>query len=222
MVDRADRQLAAGWYEGVSVRTVEVRRWLERARLPFVHPDRPAPPMEDVERTAQQLISISRRRSAVMSLAAGLAGPWAVPPEIAVASVSILRLAQRLAITFGFDPETDRGRIAMFRALADALDVELPERGPVGVRVSELPSLAMPNMQPENVALWLARAMLVKSALSVAGRITRFVPVLAGGVGAWTARRRTQALGAKMVVVYRRLAETPLLTMVEDAHEVEP
>jgi hypothetical protein len=220
VLDRADRQLAAGWYESVSVRTASVRRWLDLVGWPYVHPEKGSPPLDEVERTSLRLIAVARRRSALVAAGAGLAGPWAVPPEVAVASVSTLRLAQRLGIAWGFDPETDRGRMALWRALAAALDVELPSQGPVGVKISDLPGLARPNLRTENVGLWLARALMVRSALSVAGRITRFVPVLAGGFGAWSARRRTTELGIAMIGVYRKLVETPILAPVEDAVEI--
>lgn len=220
VVDRADRQLAGGGYESVSVRTAEVRKALDAAGWPYIHPERPAPPIADVEQTAQRLVRAAKRQSGLLAMAAGFVGPWSVPPEVAVATVATLRLAQRLAIAFGFDPETDRGRMILFRALADALDVELPERGPVGVRVSELPALAFPNARPDNIALWLARALVRRSMWSVAGRITRFVPVVASGLGAWSARSRTQLLGTKMIGVYRRAAETPLLAAPEDAQEI--
>ena len=220
VVDRADRGLAGGGYDSVSVRTADVRRALDAAKWAYIHPERPAPPIGDVEHTAQRLVAAAKWRSSLLAVAAGFAGVWSVPPEIAAATVATLRLAQRLAITFGFDPETDRGRMILFRALADALDVELPERGPEGVRVSDLPALAMPNVRPDNIALWLARAMVVKSMWSVAGRITRFVPVVASGLGAWSARNRTQLLGSKMIRVYRRAAEMPLLAAPEDAQEI--
>ncbi len=220
VVDRADRGLAGGGYDSVSVRTVDVRRALDAAKWPYIHPERAAPQIGDVEHTAQRLIAAAKRRSAILALASGLAGVWSVPPEVAVATVATLRLAQRLAITFGFDPETDRGRIILFRALAEALDVQLPERGPEGVRVSDLPALALPNVRPDNIALWLARAMVIKSMWSVAGRITRFVPVVASGYGAWSARNRTQLLGSRMIGAYRRAAEVPLLAAPEDAQEI--
>jgi hypothetical protein len=136
--------------------------------------------------------------------------------------VSTLRLGQRLAIAWGFDPGTDRGRMALWRALAAALRVDLPDQGPVGVKVSDLPGLARPNLRAENVALWLARALVLRSAMSVAGKITRFVPVLAGGFGAWSASRRTTELGVAMAAVYRNLVEMPILAPVEDAVEVGP
>jgi hypothetical protein len=219
LLDHADRRLLAGGYAGVSVDTAAVRRWLDALRWPYLHPDRPAPPAMDIEATALRTIAMTRRRSMLFAAAAGLAGLWAVPPEVAGTAVSTLRLGQRLAVVYGFDPETDRGRMALWRALAGALELDLPQDGPVGIRLSDVPGLVKPGLAPRNVALWLVRALLARSARQVAG-VGRLVPVLASGTGAWSASRRTNDLGTRMCTIYRRIAENADLPGVSDAEEV--
>jgi len=219
IMEHADRRLLAGWYAGMSVDTATERRRLDALRWPYVHPDRPAPTLADVELTAKRLISVARRRSGVLAGAAGLAGGWALPPEVLATALTTLRLAQRLAIVHGFDPESDRGRMALWRALASALELELPPEGPVDVRLRDLPVLFRPNLAPRNVAVWLVRALLMRSVRSVAG-VSRLVPVLASGTGALSARRRTAEVGERMCAIYRRMAEAPTSSGPEDAVEV--
>lgn len=219
MLEHADRRLIAGWYAGMSIEPAAERRRLDALRWPYVHPDRPAPSPADVAMTARRVIETSRNRSAIFAGVAGLAGGWAMPSEVLGTALSTLRLAQRLAIVHGFDPETDRGRMALWRALAGALELELPPEGPVGVRLRDLPVLVRPGIAPRNVAVWLVRALLSRSVRSVAG-VSRLVPVLASGTGAWSAHRRTNVLGEAMCGIYRRLAEAPSAGGLEDAVEV--
>ena len=219
-IDRADRQLAAGGYESVSVRTAEVRRRLDAMRWPYVHPDRPTPAMAQVEHTAWRLVAVARRKASLRSGAAGLVGAWGLPPEVAATAVATLRLGQRLGVTFGFDHETDRGRMALLRALAHGLELELPEHGAVGLRVSEVGAWAAGRLDPTNVTLWLVRGLLTRSASSVATGAARLIPVVSAGVGAAAAHARTQALGGRMIALYRQLAEVPLLALPEEAEEV--
>ncbi|MBA2321197.1 MAG: hypothetical protein H0V89_08575, partial [Deltaproteobacteria bacterium] len=133
MFDHADRRLLAGGYSGMSVGTSEVRQQLDALKWPYVHPDRPAPAPHEVDHTAKRVIAAARSRSGWMAAVAGLAGGWAMPPEVLATAVATLRLAQRLAVVHGLDPESDQGRMALWRALASALEVELPPDGPVGV-----------------------------------------------------------------------------------------
>ncbi len=219
ILDHADRGLLAGGYAGVSVDTADVRRWLDAHRWPYVHPDRPAPSAAEVAHTAERTIGLTRRRSVLLAATVGLAGPVALPPEIAGTAVATLRLGQRLAVIHGFELEKDRGRMALWRALAAALDLELPAEGPVGIRLRDLPVLVQPA--PRNVAAWLIRALVVRSVVSVTG-VSRFVPVLSSGTGAWRAHKRTNEIGGRMCAIYRRMADADPLPGASDAEEVEP
>ena len=112
--------------------------------------------------------------------------------------------------------------MALDRALAAAYDVEVPSVGEVGLRVSDLATLARPSAHPRGIGASLARAVAVRSALWVAGRITRFVPVISASSGAVEARRRTEEAGRRIQDVLRRLAEAPDSSplLVEEALEV--
>ena len=110
--------------------------------------------------------------------------------------------------------------MALLRALAHGLELELPEHGAVGLRVSEVGAWAAGRLDPTNVTLWLVRGLLTRSASSVATGAARLIPVVSAGVGAAAAHARTQALGGRMIALYRQLAEVPLLALPEEAEEV--
>ena len=145
-----------------------------------------------------------------------------MPPEVVASMVATLRLGQRLCIIYGFDPHEDRGQMALCRALASAYDVDLPATAPLGMRVSDLPQLARRSSSPQSVAAQLTRAVLVRSALYVASRASRLIPVISATSGVADARQRTENAARRMQAVLKRLSDAPGSPKLplEDAEEV--
>jgi hypothetical protein len=223
VLDRADATLVAGWYHAVSVQPERIRIWLRFRGLPFVDPRLPEPPvLTEVDRTAELLIERASYVFGAIGGAAGMVGAATVPPEWVATNVGVLRLAQRLSVVYGFDPTTDRGEMAMCRALAAAYGVEVPETGPARMRVRDLPSLLRGSGPRQGIGARLVRAMARSTAWWVAGRVTRFVPVLSASTHAVETRGQFGDTGRKMQAVLRRLAEVPnaLVGPVEEALEL--
>ncbi|TNE91855.1 MAG: hypothetical protein EP330_03910 [Deltaproteobacteria bacterium] len=224
LVDRADQRLIGQLVASVSVDAESTRVQLRQSGRPFLDPEAAErPSLAEVEHTALHVIRQSRVRVGAFGGMASLAGALSVPPEVAATGVAGLRLAQRLAVIYGFDPDSDRGEMAVFQALAAGFDVNLPERGTVGVRVRDLPSLLVENVDSDvqSAGGSLATAVAKQSALLVGRRITRLVPVVFSGWSAFAARDRMDEIGRRMLVVLRRLAEAPAVGGdVEDAIEV--
>ncbi len=222
-IDRADNQLVAGWYHTISVSTERERARMRFEGLPFVDPtlDR-HPSLGELELAARRVVDRAVSNAGMLSGAASIAGAASVPPEVAASIVATVRLAQRLCIVYGFDPGADRGQMALCRALAAAYEVDLPASGPVSMRVSDLPRLARPGADPQSLAGKLARALMIRSVLYVAGSLMRMLPVVNVASGAVAARRRTEHCAARMRSVLERLSEVPgsLQLKVEDAVEV--
>lgn len=222
-LDRADSALVNGWYSAVSIHPERVRAWLRFRALAFVDPAiPPSPPLSDVDHTADLVIGRASTLVGAMGGVAGLVGAATVPPEWVAANVAVLRLAQRLCVVYGFDPTTDRGSMALARALAAGYDVELPETGPMRMRLRDLAVLARPGRPEPGMGGRIARAMAVSSAWWVAGQITRFVPLLSASTHAWDSQRKVDEIGRKMLGVLRRIAEVPaaLEGPIEEAEEL--
>ncbi|MEQ1505630.1 MAG: hypothetical protein ABMB14_25580 [Myxococcota bacterium] len=224
VLERADRTLVAGWYHAVSASPERIRAWLRLRGLPFVDPaasDSPA--LAEVDRTAELVIARSSTMIGAIGGAAGLGGAATIPSEWLATTIAVLRLAQRLCVVYGFDPETDRGEMALCRALAAAYGVQVPDTAPARMRIRDLPGLLRSDGQPrEGVSSRLARAMAKSTAWWVAGKLTRLVPVLSASSHAIDARLNVDETGRRMQLVLRRLAELPpaLGGPVEDAVEV--
>lgn len=229
LFDRADRVLISGWYHAVSIEPERFRAWLRRRRMPFLDPApestipaSPPPPLAEVDRTAELVIDRASHLFGAVGGAAGLVGAATIPPEIAAAVVSGLRLSQRLCVVYGFDPSTDRGQVALCRALAAGYGVSLPQTGPMGMRMRDLPGLLLPTEAPSPARMGsrVAKAVAVNSAWWVAGRLSRLVPIVSASSHAWDNRRKVGATGREMMQVLRQLAESPAEGPIEEASEI--
>lgn len=204
--ERLDEDLLPAIYAAASVPTDEVRAWLREEGIPFVDPDAGQHPADaDLEEAAKRVVRGTRNRATFLGFAGGALGAVAIPPEVLASLVAMLRLAQRLAVLYGFDPETDAGKLVMWRALAAAYEIQLPTQGPVGMRVRELPELFKSQVPATRQAsTWLARQVVLRASSSVVGRVTRIIPGLGAGLAGFSAHRRTRAMGQRMIEVYRR------------------
>ena len=204
--ERLDEDLLPAVYVAASVPTADVRAWLRDSGLVFVDAEAGLYPSHpDLDESARRVVTHTRDRAAALGVASGFLGAVAIPPEVLASIVSVLRLAQRLAVVYGFDPETESGKLILWRALAAAYEVELPTQGPVGLKVRELPDMLKSQLPATRQAsAWLARQVVVRATSSVVGRVTRIVPGLGAGLAGWGAHRRTRAMGERMIEVYRR------------------
>ena len=204
--ERLDEDLLPGLYEFTSLSTADVQRELAEAHLPFCDPVRNIyPPEEELEAAADAIIQRAVSRASVRGAIGGMGGAFAIPPEVAMAIVQTLRLAQRLAVLYGIELETDRGRLLLSRAIYAAYELKLPEQQQIDMRISQLPQVARqqtPDVQ--RTTAWIARTVAWQITRHIGGRLTRVVPGIGAGLGAWDANRSLKKQGQRMRKVYQR------------------
>ena len=200
---KVDREAVARGYAAVSIDTAGGRAWMDARGIAWV--DDAAgrfPTEEELASSVRGVVAAYEGPATVVGLVGAFTGWPGVAPELAATLVQSLRLAQRLALVYGFDPHSERGGIVVTRALAAAWQVPLPE-GSVGeFRVAELPSRVraqLARVPPSAVAGWMARI----AGRSMAARLMRFVPGLTTVVGVREARRRLREMGDRMEPVVR-------------------
>ncbi|MEM6926847.1 MAG: hypothetical protein AAF602_07975, partial [Myxococcota bacterium] len=171
---------------------------------------------------AHRVVEVAANAASRRSGFAGLVGAMSLPPEVVIATVAALRLAQRLCVVYGFDPHTDRGRMALCQALAAAYDVDLPTTGPEGLTVTELAALVQPRARPPSSSARLTRAMTSSTARRALATRRRWLPLIGARRQAEVARDGTFATGERMIAVLRRLSGVPGPTRARlvDAEEV--
>jgi len=208
-------------YAAVSVPVDRERARLRRARRPFVDPAADAVPEPGaVARTARRIIDQSMFKASAVGGAAGLGGLATVPPEVVATLVAVVRLGQRLAIIYGFDPDTDRGQMALQQALSAGLGVELPQGGPLGLAASDLPRVLVGSV-PTEVDAAMTRELVRQSAWMVVGSLARFIPGVAVGAGAIRSRRRMRDVGERMRLALESLAGLPSAAGADIVEAVE-
>ena len=207
---RLDADLLPAMYAAASVPAAELRAELREAGHAFVDGDTGVcPEPDELARTVAYVVKSSTRRATAVGALGGAVGFVALAPEVVAGAVSALRLAQRLAVVHGFDPDTDAGKLVISRALAHAFEVHLPESTRVTTRVSELPALIRTDERtPKAVAAWVGGQVASKSAAALLSRFIRLVPGLGTGLGGFGAWRRQLKLAERMCEVYSRAAES--------------
>jgi hypothetical protein len=206
-LDRADAAVLPAGVAAVSVKTGTVRARLRALGLPFFDPDAPAPRRFEVEAAAERVIAQAAARASAYGGLAGLAGLAGLPAEVGAEAVAALRLAQRLAVLWGFELESERGGVAVWRALAAGFEVSMPEQGPLGARLSELPAWLLAVGPRPRVEAALAGAVVRRTAAWAAGRWARVVPVIGSVAAASDAHARFFELGRRMSAQLARLSE---------------
>ena len=204
--ERVDTESLARVYVAASVSTTQAKAELRARGVAWHDPDGPRCVAEQVSVTTEALIREASTRAAVVGAASTLAGALALAPETAGMVVATLRLAQRLAVVHGFDPENDAGKMVMLRALAAGWGFEIPAQVALHLRARDLPTLVRQRLVPSapgDVGS-LARSAVSRS---LARRALRIVPGLGAGLAGWSTRRTMLDAGARMRVVYERACE---------------
>ena len=223
---RVDEELLPRLYQSIGLRTADIRAELKAEYLAYHDPEAGQHPSQDeLDAAAEEVIARAARTATVGGALAGFAGAAAIPPELGAALVQTLRLAQRLAVIYGHDPDTVRGQMVMVRAVAAAWELELPRQGMVDLRVRALPALVRQQLGgSQTTAADLTRTLVTRLAVSVGRRTLKVLPGMGAALSAYDARRRISGWGRRMVPVLRRAWDGVLLLEgpVEDAVEVLP
>ena len=219
---RVDEDTAPALIKRMSIDVEALRTSLSARGLRWDVPGDPQrPDAAELEKSAKHVIDTSVRSSGLLGAASGVVGLVGVPPEAMARLVQSFRLAQRLAVIYGHDPATDRGRIHVRRALSAAWGFELPVQASEDIKLSQLPRV----LDAGTIALhdgpaWLAKT-LAKSATSAIGRrASRWIPGLGAGMGLLHGRRLARIQGEKMHDTIRRRWEGPRPKHIEDAVEI--
>ena len=221
LAEWADERVLTAAYVAISVNVRKVRSRLRKQDRKFLDPFNPErPSMITVDETAEFVIEQASVQMGIRGGLASLAGALSVPPEVLSTVASLIRLSQTLTIVYGYDPMTDRGQMVMWRALSAGLDAELPESGPMNMRIRDL--LRMFSVpKTDQVGAVVTRALVRKSAWMVLRKFTRLVPVISIGSSTVGGRRKMRQAGLRMRSVLKKLAEAgpvdslPILEAVE-------
>ena len=214
--ERLDQDLLPYLYETASLTTTEVRGELG-ALVEFGKDHDLFTDSYALDLAADHVIKKAVRTATFRGAVAGAGGLVAIPPEIVAAAVQLLHLAQRLAVLYGHDPETDKGRVLLTQAMAKAFEVALPAQGRLGVRVKDLPQMVSTQLNPNQTeetrvahrrnTVWMARTFATRIAVSLTSRFGRAIPGIGAAVGSMEARRRLKEQGERMKSFFQNASD---------------
>lgn len=202
---RLDQGLLSDLYQAASVRVDELRRELDEAELPWVDPSTGrVPELQDLDRTAQVIIERAVFRGGALGGVTTLAGAAGVPSEVMGALLQSMRMCQRLAVVYGFDPGTDAGQLMVWRAMAAAWELPFPEAGKAPIRLQDLPDVIREQLPtPAQAATWTTQVARRQMVRSLRKRLVSWVPGLSTVLGVRDGRNRVLEQGRRAQAALR-------------------
>lgn len=141
-------------------------------------------PIQTLDSLADRYIRRAKRSAALSGVSLGFGGWLGMPSGLVHLVVVVLRLGQRLSLTYGFDYRTDRGEIELWKALARAVDAKVDWEGTEAELLRRLPAVVTGTGTFSNPLLLKAfQAVVVRIAAGTGLHVSRWVPVVGGGTG---------------------------------------
>ena len=153
---------------------------------------------------ADQYIRNAKLMTSLSGAGLGAGGLMLVGPDVSILAASLLRLAQREAIVYGFDYRVPSESLHVWAALGRALGVEKVADGAGQVAVRNLPKLLAQGAGKSTAFKALIKAIAARLGLLVTERgLARALPLVGAGVAAVTNYQIVRELGEKMRTYFR-------------------
>lgn len=178
-------------------------------------------PTEHLDPFAEGQIISTRRSSALSGASFGFGGLLSVAPEVLYMMTTLLRLAQRMSLTYGYEVDSQRGRLDLWTTLGHALGIQLDLEGLESDLYKGLPTLIGRGRFKDPLLLKIAQKVLMAIALRMTTRFTRFIPVVGAGVGGVTNYAYFSKVGHSLKDDYRARHQLRALTELSDQQPEE-
>lgn len=152
---------------------------------------------------ADQYIRNAKLMTSLSGAGLGAGGLLFAGPEISILAANILRMAQRLAIVYGFDYRKPGEALHVWAALARALGVEKVSDGAGSVAVRNLPKLLAGGTRTQAFKS-LIKLIAARLGLLVTERgLARALPLVGAAVAGVTNFQLVKDLGGKIQAYFR-------------------
>jgi len=157
-----------------------------------------------VDELAEQYIQNAKLMTSLSGAGLGAGGFVLAAPELSILSASLVRLAQRLAVVYGFDYKNPGEQLHVWAAIARALGVENVSDGASKVAVRNIPKLLATGPARSGVFKALIRMIAARLGLLVTERgLARALPLVGAGVAAVTNFQLIRDLGGNIQGYFR-------------------
>ena len=153
---------------------------------------------------ADQYIRNAKLMTSLSGAGLGAGGLILVGPELSILAANILRMAQRLAIVYGFDYKQPGEALHVWAALARALGVEKIKDGAGTVAVRNLPKILATGAARTQAFKTLIKMIAARLGLLVTERsLARALPLVGAAVAGVTNYQLVRDLGGKIQSYFR-------------------
>ncbi len=179
------------------------------------------PTAGELARSAEYAIQKSVRSAGMLGVASGFAGMFGVPPEALARIIQTFRLAQRIAIIYGHDPESDRGSMHVKKAMSAAWGIDLPSQARADLKMSDLKGVLKAGLPAlHDGSAWMARTLTKTATAAVGRKASRWIPGFGAGMALFQARRLAKDQGNRIHQSILRNWTSPQKASIEDAVEI--
>jgi len=141
-------------------------------------------PTEVLDALADRYIQSAKRKAAMGGASMGLGGWLGLAPGLSQMLVLVLRLAQRISLTYGFDYRSEQGELELWKGLASAVGASLRWEGTEIELMKRLPVAVTGSGALTNPLLMQAlRAVIGRVALTSSRQVSRWLPLVGSGTG---------------------------------------
>ena len=155
-------------------------------------------PTKRLDPVVDRLIRRTTWRGTFYGATFGMGGLLSVPPELAYLFVAIVRLAQRISLSYGQEYDSVRGRIELWSTLGRSIGIELDLEGLESDVYRRLPVVFGKGPFRDPLLLKAAQKVLVTIGFRLSTRVARFVPFLGAGVGLASTYAYLSGIGKRM------------------------
>lgn len=159
------------------------------------------PSLDDLQASAEFLGKKSERKAWLFGSIAALGGALSLTPEALGKLLQELRHSQRLAVVYGFDPQSPTGELLTWSTLGASFNVELPEQILLGLPVRSIGSLSTETgtQQSQIHLIW---KLVLASIQDNMQKKSRLLPGLGIGPHGRSTKRQKQARHHCMRALY--------------------
>ncbi len=205
LLDALDEGLFQTLYKRASVDPSEVYSALSRAGHPVQSlADVRDLPVAVIDPVVDQFIREARRLQALSGASLGAGGWLGLAPGLMHMAVTLLRLAQRVGLAYGFDPRDSADELELWKALATAVGAKVDWEGTDAELYRRLPLAVTGTSSFSNPILVRAlHAILLRLAAATGLRVTRWIPLVGSGTGLILNYLEVDRVGRRLKTAYR-------------------
>lgn len=158
--------------------------------------------LHQLEDSVRKLERRNERRSMLWGSLAALGGALSLTPEAFAQVAFELRRSQRLAVVFGFDPNSALGELLVWKSLAEAFQVRLPEQTRLGVELRSFAKIT-PSDEAASTQLSVTLDLILASVSASSRKPSRLLPLVGAAPHALEMRRLRRERHQRMTAHFR-------------------